>query len=218
MNTNEGLVKKIDEMLLRYRTHLNQPSFSAMGIIAETQEFISSTIGQGNSFYKTLAKIDLKGYRKAVILDVISVLESLKEYIQAGKLKVESIEAKIRIEVVSEILEQANTLLNSVGVHPAAPAVLIGAALEEYLRKWVEREGLSLESKKPSIDSYSRLLRENGQISAQDIKDITSWGGLRNAAAHGKWDEVNDKNRVLIMLEGVNLFMRQTSIGGVDES
>jgi hypothetical protein len=41
------------------------------------------------------------------------------------------------------------------------------------------------------------------------VKDITSWGGLRNHAAHGEWDEVSDKKRVGLMLEGVNLFMRK---------
>jgi hypothetical protein len=43
------------------------------------------------------------------------------------------------------------------------------------------------------------------------MKDITSWGGLRNHAAHGEWDEVKDRQRISIMLEGVNLFMRKYS-------
>jgi hypothetical protein len=46
-------------------------------------------------------------------------------------------------------------------------------------------------------------------ISKQDAKDILSWGGLRNHAAHGEWDQVSDKQRVQLMLEGVNLFMRK---------
>lgn len=211
MNVDETITK-LEEMTQRFKTRQAERG-TAMGMIAEAQEFLSSSIGQGNSFYKTLAKIDLKGRPNFVIaLDIIAVLESLKVYIQSGKLQIGSIETKIRVEVVSEILEQANTLLNSDGVHPAAPTVLIGAALEEYLRKWVEKEDLSLENKKPNIDSYAKVLREKELISAQDMKDITSWGGLRNDAAHGKWDLVNDKKRISIMLEGVNLFMRQTSI------
>ncbi len=47
------------------------------------------------------------------------------------------------------------------------------------------------------------------------MKDITSWAGLRNHAAHGEWDEVKDKTRVSIMLEGVNLFMRKYSPSGI---
>ena len=48
------------------------------------------------------------------------------------------------------------------------------------------------------------------QIAAPlDIKDITSWAGIRNHAAHGEWDHVSDRARVRLMLEGINLFMRQ---------
>jgi hypothetical protein len=110
---------------------------------------------------------------------------------------------------VSDFLDQANILLETKGVHPAAPCVLIGASLEEFLRNWIEQENLSLGNSKPSIDSYAKALRENELISKQDFKDITSWTGLRNHAAHGEWDEVSDKKRVSLMLEGINLFMRK---------
>lgn len=53
------------------------------------------------------------------------------------------------------------------------------------------------------------MLREDGLITKQDIKDITSWAGIRNHAAHGEWDEVDDKKRIAVMLEGINLFMRK---------
>ena len=43
----------------------------------------------------------------------------------------------------------------------------------------------------------------------QDIKDITAWAGLRNDAAHGEWEEVKDRSKISLMLEGVNLFMRK---------
>ena len=100
-------------------------------------------------------------------------------------------------------------MLDSKEVHPAAPAVIIGAALEEFLRNWIEEAGLSLREKRPSLDSYAKVLREEDLITKQDIKDITSWSGLRNHAAHGEWEEVNDRNRISVMLEGVNLFMRK---------
>ena len=45
----------------------------------------------------------------------------------------------------------------------------------------------------------------------RSIGAITSWGGVRNHAAHGEWDEVSNRDRIKLMLEGVNLFMRQHS-------
>lgn len=106
-------------------------------------------------------------------------------------------------------MEQANALLEAKQVHPAAPAVLIGATLEEFLRTWCEAEGISLGAKKPGLDSYAKSLREAELISKQDVKDITSWSGVRNHAAHGEWEELGDKQRIKLMLEGVNLFMRR---------
>ena len=111
------------------------------------------------------------------------------------------------MDVVSDLLGQANSLLEDAKYHPAAAAILIGACLEEFLRTWVEAESLSIS--KPGIDAYGKALRGAELISKQDVKDITSWAGVRNHAAHGEWDEVSDRNRIRLALEGVNLFMRQ---------
>lgn len=44
------------------------------------------------------------------------------------------------------------------------------------------------------------------------MKDITSWIGTRNDAAHGNWNYVEDRNRIKLMLEDVNLFLRKYSL------
>ena len=74
---------------------------------------------------------------------------------------------------------------------------------------WVEAESLSIGNSKPGIDAYSKTLRAADLLSKQDAKDITSWAGARNHAAHGEWDEVSDRNRIRLVLAGVNLFIRQ---------
>jgi hypothetical protein len=120
-------------------------------------------------------------------------------------------ERKAQLEIVSDILEQANEMLQNDQYHSAAAAVLIGASLEEFLRTRVEAEGLSIGNAKPGIDTYCKTLRTADLISKQDAKDITSWAGIRNDAAHGEWEKVSDRARIRLMLEGVNLFMRQKS-------
>jgi hypothetical protein len=87
--------------------------------------------------------------------------------------------------------------------------VIIGASLEQFLLNWIEESQLPKPDSKPSIDSYARILREAEYISKQDVKDITSWAGLRNDAAHGMWENVNDVNRVKLMADGVGLFIRK---------
>ena len=179
------------------------------GILAEAMEFLRIYAGEKSAFFKHLSKVSQSWSDNVIMKYVVSNLEAFIRFAENGLLEGISIERKAQIDVVSDFLEQAITLLNSKEVHPAAPAVIIGAALEEFLRNWIEEAGLSLGGKNPSLDSYAKVLREEDLITKQDGKDITSWSGLRNYAAHGEWEEVNDKNRISIMLEGVNLFMRK---------
>ena len=138
-----------------------------------------------------------------------SLVGSFVEYLQAGLATGVSPERRAQLDVVSDLLGQANSLLEDAKYHPAAAAVLIGASLEEFLRTWVEGEDLSIGNAKPGIDAYAKALRTADLITKQDAKDITSWAGTRNHAAHGDWDEVSDRNRIRLMLEGVNLFIRK---------
>jgi hypothetical protein len=72
-------------------------------------------------------------------------------------------------------LGQANTVLEDNDLHPAAATMLIGAALEEFLRTWVESANLSLGNAKPGLDNYCKCLRRADLISKQDGKDILGW-------------------------------------------
>ena len=140
---------------------------------------------------------------------LVSALENYRSYVEAGLHGQVSPARQAQLDVVSDFLEQAQLLLQNKAVHPAAPIVLIGATLEEFLRTWVETEGMSLGQRKPSLDAYTQLLFTESKITKQDVKDLTAWGGLRNHAAHGEWSEVSNKQRANLMLEGVNLFMRK---------
>ena len=186
------------------------PRDSVVGLHAEVCEFLRVYSGPKSAFYTTINSFDPRGFAPDYVAkNLKSVLQSFKEYVQAGLHAEVSPERRAQIDVVSDFMQQAQQLLEAKGIHPAAPAVIIGAALEEFLRTWAEKEALGLGGRKPGLDAYATVLRESDFISKQDYKDITSWGGLRNHAAHGEWQEVSDKNRVALMLEGVNLFMRK---------
>ncbi|MBI4187531.1 MAG: hypothetical protein HY530_08535 [Chloroflexi bacterium] len=182
---------------------------SAAGALSEVMEFLRVYAGEKSAFFQNLSQVKQSWSDEYIMAYVVSNLGAFIRYAEKGLLEGISIERKAQIDVVSDFLDQANTLLSSKEVHPAAPAVIIGAALEEFLRNWIEEAGLALGGRKPSLDSYTKVLREADLITKQDAKDITSWSGLRNYAAHGEWEEVSDKNRISIMLESVNLFMRK---------
>ena len=163
--------------------------------------------GEKSSFYKYVNKLNGSTSWNAGI--AISTLNSFVRFLENDLTEGISIERKAQIDVVSDFLSQANQLLESKGVHPAAACVIIGASLEEFLRTWIESEDLVISNSKPGIDTYSKALREANLITKQDFKDITSWSGFRNHAAHGEWNEVSEKSKVSLMLQGVNLFMRK---------
>lgn len=173
----------------------------------EALEFLRIYAGEKSAFYKQgqlKNENDWIGGNRA-----IDALRGYVNFLSNGLTSSVSIERAVQIEVVSDFLEQAQKLLFEKNVHPAAACVLIGASLEEFLRNWIDELDLKLGNNKPGIENYSKLLREKELINKQDAKDILSWGGLRNHAAHGEWNYVEDKARIGIMLDGVNLFMRK---------
>jgi hypothetical protein len=177
--------------------------------LAEGLEFFRIYAGEKSAFYKQLSQLNQLGVPNSISNTVSSVLKAYIRFLEKGLDEGISLERKAQIDVVSDFLDQSQKLLTNKDVHPAAPAVLIGASLEEFLRNWIEENDLSMGHLKPSIDSYAKVLKEKELITKQDFKDITSWAGLRNHAAHGEWDEIADKKRISLMLEGVNLFMRK---------
>lgn len=190
---------------------------SIVGTYSEACDLIRTTLGQNSSFLKSLESAEpIAVYNARVSYAVAarqiqSVLEAFIENVETGLYQEVSPERRAQLDVVSDFLEMANLLLESNGVRPAAPAVIIGATLEEFLRTWIETEGLSLGGRKQGLEAYSQVLRDANLITKQDGKDITSWAGIRNHAAHGEWDEVSDKNKISLMLQGINLFMRKYS-------
>ena len=184
------------------------------GLQAQACEFLKRFAGPDSSFYENAKEILLQNqdwvYRGKA---TVGVMSAFVQFVELGLHAEVTPERRAELDVVSDFLEQAALLLEAKAVHAAAPAMIIGATLEEFLRTWVEHEGLSLGSRKPSIDSYCQVLRDAKLITKQDVKDVTAWGGIRNLAAHGEWDQVASKEKVSTMLQGVNLFMRRYEKG-----
>ena len=175
------------------------------GAKAEVVEFLRIMAGPKSAFYQNANFSSLTGDYETLV----SLLEAFRDFVAAGLLEAVSPERRAQLDVVSDYMEQADELLNAKELHPAAAAMVIGATLEEFLRTRAEHDALSLGSRKPSIQAYAELLRDQGFLDKQDMKDVTAWAGLRNHAAHGEWDQVKDRDRIRVMLEAVNLFLRK---------
>lgn len=185
----------------------NDP-LSSRGPYAQACEFLGTYSGEKSSFLKSA--LDVSTYESTARARAISsVLLSFADYIEAGLKEEITPVRRAQIDIVNDLLDQAYKLLEDNSVHGAAPAVLIGATLEEFLRTWVEKEVLSLGNMKQSLDSYAKVLREADLIDKQDLKDITAWAGIRNDAAHGHWEKVESKEKISLVLQGINLFLRK---------
>ena len=109
----------------------------------------------------------------------------------------------IEAEVFDDFLEQAEHLLKSGYYAPAA--VIAGSVLEDGLRKLCQRKNVQL-SAKATIDPMNVELVKAGVYNTLMQKRITALADIRNKAAHGKWDEFNDKD-VEQMIAQVRTFM-----------
>lgn len=187
-----------EELINHAKRILKETETNGYGGLTQAKEFLKTYGGKENAFFSMLDNISTSSL-SIVKGKVTGVLLSFIKYAENDLIRNTSLEREIQIETVSDFLEQSNILLNSKKVHPAAPAVLIGASLEEFLRNWLEDDGFDLTTIKKSLDSYSTELRRQEKITKQDLKDIVSWGGTRNDAAHGHWENVDDRNRIKLM-------------------
>ena len=156
--------------------------------------------GESSSFYCDLCKDHNINQWQYWHEYARGVLGAFIKHAQNGLLAAVSPERVAQLDVVSDILSQASALLQDNDLHPAAAAMLVGAALEEFLRNWVEAENLSLTGKKACINTYGEVLKVSKLITKQDVKDMTAWAGLKvNHAAHGEWEYVADRATVELM-------------------
>ena len=208
MDTEE-IIRAAETLQARIHGYAQRGGDGDHGEAAQAQvcEFLRNYAGPKSAFLKQAEAAH--GLSRYLVATLVSIMQSFVEYLRAGLATGVSPERRAQLDVVSDLLGQADSLLENAKYHPAAAAILLGACLEEFLRTWVEAESLSIGTSKPGIDAYSKALRGADLISKQDVKDITSWAGVRNHAAHGQWDEVSDRNRIRLVLAGVNLFMRQ---------
>jgi len=109
--------------------------------------------------------------------------------------------------VFADFLEMAAELLDK--KFKDAAAVIVGSVLEEHLRK------LALAANIPVTDSDDRPLKAdtiNADLRKADVynkleqKSVTAWLDLRNNAAHGRYDEY-DLGQVVLLLADVRAFM-----------
>ena len=96
-------------------------------------------------------------------------------------------------------------------------AVLIGSTLEAHIRELCNRNEIEtiLTNNKNEIipkkaDTMNSDLVKSNIYSSIQQKQITAWLGIRNSAAHGKYEEYS-MEQVSLMLQGILNFISSTN-------
>lgn len=188
----------------------NKSHYAFEGRVAEFKNLINIYCGKNNSFYEAVDKLRITATWSDEQLE--SIINAFLRSVEFDLISNVSFERKLKTTVVNDFLDQADVVLQKLEFHPAVAAFLIGASLEEFLRNWVIEQNLYVEGQRSTIDTYAIALKKIELIDKQDYKELTAWAGIRNNAAHGNWDLVNDRDKINMMLAGVSIFIRKYSL------
>jgi hypothetical protein len=129
----------------------------------------------------------------------------------AGRLS--SLVDGIKADTVADFLDQADDLVAS--KHEVAAAVIAGGALETFLHHLCAMHGRQWQPP-GSIEKYRAVLAaatSNGDVvlDETDGKLVTSWGGIRNDAAHTPTAFKRTPEEVTAMILGITQFVKRMS-------
>ncbi len=124
------------------------------------------------------------------------IIESVKQDYENGILNLDS---RITSEVFGDFTEMADYLIEQKLKDPAA--TILGAVLEDALRKLAVNNDIPLENDKgfaKTIEPLNKDLYTANVYDRQILKQVTSWAETRNNAAHGHFDKF-DLDQVKMM-------------------
>lgn len=198
------LIAQAKKIIDRYKSDTGAKLYS------KAREFLRIHAGEKSTFFEMLDKLQNRDvYESERVRAVYDQVEAFIEYVESGLFQSTTLEQKAKTEIILDFLDRAKAMLKEEKGHPAGAAVLIGSVLEEFLKNWIEQQGLKRGPKKENIAGYVQSLQKAKLLTKHDVADILNWNVLYNHALNGEWEEVKDKKRITIMHEGVLLLLRK---------
>jgi hypothetical protein len=214
-NPTEVLRKEIDELTnvavalsrdaSHSRTALGAERIEQLSLVAaRIGPIIRKLYGPDSQYESNLKRIVQERYFRTMhsnsfdyVAELAGILKGIQGDIQSGLLR--DLRNLLQAEVFADFLEMAEHLLNEGYKDPAA--VLLGAVLEDTLRKLATSAGLAVvgpNGRSLTIDPLNAALAKSGKYGPLVQKQITSWANLRNDAAHGRFAKY-DAEQVKLM-------------------
>jgi hypothetical protein len=132
-------------------------------------------------------------------------LLALRREYELGRLQ--SVAELVHADTFASFMEMAEHL-HGQGYKDAA-TVVAGSVLEQHLRELCNKNGIAVQD---GNGKYKRAELLNTELAGQDVyskldqKNVTSWLGLRNEAAHGNYTNYTAQ-QVSLMISAVQDFM-----------
>lgn len=179
------------------------------GIIAATGSFIDKIYGSDHMYYLELiepvrpnSKYPDYHYETSRVQEI---LRSLKREAESGLL-LSNLRDLVSAELFSNHLDMAEHLLDN--DYKDSAVVIIGSTLEIYLRDLAESNSIDIMSdgRYKGVKQLNKELSRKGVYNKLKSDQINYWWDMRNASAHGDYDEYDSKD-VRQMLAGVRDFI-----------
>ena len=167
---------------------------------AEALSFLNNVFGDGSIYFKRFERTCGWSYFEDA-LQGQSFLKAAKEDIEGGYLK--KLETLVAADIFEDFLEMAEHLVEQGYKDPSA--MLVGAVLEDGLRKIAKNSDITLKSKE-DVGSLNQKIA-GAQIYNRLIqKKVHVWNEIRNKADHAEFDKYT-LDDVKEMLKGVRDFL-----------
>jgi len=167
----------------------------------ESLSFLARVFGNNSIYFKEFQN-HCTNPRYSEAFQGQSILKAAKVDIDGGYLK--KLETLVSADIFTDFLEMSEHLLEQGYKDPAAS--LIGAVLEDGLRKIAKNNNIKLKSKE-NISSLNKKLADAKIYNRLTQKKIQVWNDIRDNADHGNFSEY-DSDSVKEMLNGVRDFLR----------
>lgn len=216
MNISDAVIAEIDDLVSRAEK-LSREAGQARGLLGSDKiEELSAIGARGGQLIRRLYEGEnqyLESWRKVLsnprfttmysnhyahVSELAGILRAVQHDLKSGLLL--SVRGLLQAEIFADFLEMAEHLLREGYKDPAA--VLLGAVLEDSLRKLAATHGISVigtGGRPLTIDPINASLAKAGAYGPLVQKQITTWANLRNDAAHGHFDNY-DRDQVNQML------------------
>jgi hypothetical protein len=213
----QAVIDQIDQTLAEYQElktrarhddYSDQPDPDVARVAARLSSSIERLAPAASYFKQNLQEISAanKGNYPGFKIDaLVGILSALKREYELGHFQFFA--ELIHADTAVSFIEMAEDL-HGQGYKDAA-AVIAGSVLEQHLRDLCPKNQISTvqaSGKYKKADSLNSDLATNTVYSKLDQKNVTSWLGLRNEAAHGNYSSYTEQ-QVVLMIQAIQEFM-----------